>query len=190
MGTIVGVIVFRSGIEIFKDTVNPLLGLAPSPELVKEIVRFVNEQEVSLGAHDIMIHDYGPSRKFMTLHVEVDARDDIMAVHDAIDNLESDLERQFKIKTVIHMDPIDYNNPELDPVRKQVVSLIKNYDDCYSLHDFRMVAGPTHTNLIFDLVVPFEQDKSKETIKEELTELIEIANPKYRVKMTVEHAYY
>ncbi len=190
MGTIVGVIVFRSGIEIFKDTVNPLLGLAPSPELVKEIVQYVNTAAVSKGSHDIMIHDYGPSRKFMTLHVEVDARDDIMAVHDAIDNLEYDLERKFKIKTVIHMDPIDYNNPELEPVRRQVMSVIKKYDECYSMHDFRMVAGPTHTNLIFDLVVPFEQDKSKDQIKEELTDLIEIANPKYRVKMTVEHKYY
>ena len=190
MGTVVGIIVFRSGIEIFKDTVNPLLGLAPSPDLVKEIVRYVNSHEVTKGTHDIMIHDYGPSRKFMTLHVEVDARDDIMAVHDAIDNLESDLEKKFKIKTVIHMDPIDYNNPELDPVRKQVVDVIKMYDDGYSIHDFRMVDGPTHTNLIFDLVVPFEQDKNRETIKEELTDLIEIANPKYRVKMTVEHKYY
>lgn len=190
MGTIVGLIVFKSGVEIFKDTVNPLLGLAPSPDLVKQIVRFVNSYKVAKGTHDIMIHDYGPSRKFMTLHVEVDAREDIMAVHDAIDNLESDLENKFKIKTVIHMDPIDFDNPELEPVRRQVVSVINKYDTCYTIHDFRMVAGPTHTNLIFDLVVPFEQDKSKDLIKEELTDLIEIANPKYRVKMTVEHKYY
>ncbi len=190
IGFMVGVIVLKSGVEIFKDTVNPLLGLAPSRELVKEIAHFVTSHDVAKGCHDIMIHDYGPSRKFMTLHVEVDANSDIMETHDAIDNLEEELLDKFKIMSVIHMDPIDYDNPDLEPIRRNVMALIKVYNREFSIHDFRMVYGPTHINLVFDLVVPFSHQKSWEEIRRELTEIIENSDNRYRVKMNLEHNYY
>ena len=189
MGAVVSIIVLKAGIEIFKDTVNPLLGMAPDKELIKELEEYILSYPEALGIHDLMMHDYGPGRKFLTLHVEVDCNDNIMATHDAMDRIERAVLDKYHILTTIHMDPIDSSDILTNELKEIVIGVVKEINDEYSIHDFRIVSGPTHTNLIFDVLIP-SNDQIKHTIlKEQINQRLKAIDPSYFTVMQIEHSF-
>ena len=188
MGAVVSIIVLKAGIEIFKDTVNPL-GMAPDKELIKELEEYILSYPEALGIHDLMMHDYGPGRKFLTLHVEVDCNDNIMATHDAMDRIERAVLGKYHILTTIHMDPIDSSDILTNELKEIVIGVVKEINDEYSIHDFRIVSGPTHTNLIFDVLIP-SNDQIKHTIlKEQINQRLKAIDPSYFTVMQIEHSF-
>ncbi len=155
MGTIVSALILVSGIGIIKDTVNKLLGDAPSKELVDKITDFVMSYDGIIGVHDLMIHDYGPGRCFVSLHAEVSSKVNVIESHDLIDDIERDIKEKENIFLVLHMDPIATENKELQLMIKEISDFLKTIDENLSMHDFRAVGGATHTNLVFDVVIPY-----------------------------------
>ncbi|WP_027089312.1 cation diffusion facilitator family transporter [Thomasclavelia saccharogumia] len=189
MGTIVSIIVLKAGIEIFKDTVNPLLGMAPDRELIKDIEQYILSFPEALGIHDLMMHDYGPGRRFLSLHVEVDRNDDIMAAHDAIDVIERAVLEKYHILTTIHMDPVDFNDTLTNELRKKVIKIVKEINNEYSIHDFRIVSGTTHTNLIFDVLIPSNDQIEHKILKEQIDGKLKAIDPSYYTIIQIEHSY-
>lgn len=189
MGTIVSLFVFKSGIDIFKDTVDPLLGQAPDKELVNQIYDYVKGYDKVLGIHDFMMHDYGPGRKYMTFHAEVDCREDIMIIHDQIDLIERKLLEKFNILTTIHMDPIDMNDELTKALRNQVKNIVSQIDDQYSIHDFRIVSGPTHTNLIFDVLIPASDEIAHRVLKNQIEQEVQKLDSAYFCVIQIDHAF-
>ena len=189
MGTIVSIIVLKAGIEIFKDTVNPLLGMAPDKELIKDIEQYILSFPEVLGIHDLMMHDYGPGRRFLSLHVEVDRNDDIMAAHDAIDIIERAVLDKYHILTTIHMDPVDFNDTLTNELRKTVIKIVKEINNEYSIHDFRIVSGTTHTNLIFDVLIPSNDQIEHKILKEQINRKIKAIDSSYYTIIQIEHSY-
>lgn len=189
IGGIVSLFVLKSGIDIFKDTVNPLLGQAPNSELVKQIYDFVMSYDKVLGIHDFMMHDYGPGRQYMTFHAEVDSRESIMEVHDQIDMLERDLLNQFDILTTIHMDPIDMNDELTNELREKVRVIVNDINENYSIHDFRIVSGPTHTNLIFDVLIPADDQIPHKTLKRMIIKKVQEVNSQYYCVIQIDHSF-
>jgi len=153
-GILVAVFILRAGWEAAKDTLNPLLGQSPDMELVRSIQETVLAHDEISGIHDLVIHDYGPGRAMMSFHVEVPKEGDIMVLHDVIDDIERELKAKFCIETSIHMDPIVTDDALTTHTRARVAELVQDIYPTMSIHDFRMTAGPKHTNLIFDIVVP------------------------------------
>ncbi len=165
VGMIVALFIIYSGINILKDLMNPLLGELPDPEFIESIENKIMEYEGILNIHDLVVHSYGPSRYFATVHAEVDAKQDILLCHDLIDNIERDFARDLDINLVIHLDPVITDDKEINKLRDKVSDIIKLIDERLSMHDFRMVKGKTHTNLIFDVVIPVDfKIPSKELI--------------------------
>ena len=189
MGTIVSIIVLKAGIEIFKDTVNPLLGMAPDKELIKDIEQYILSFPEALGIHDLMMHDYGPGRRFLSLHVEVDRNDDIMAAHDAIDIIERAVLDKYHILTTIHMDPVDFNDTLTNELRKTIIKIVKEINNEYSIHDFRIVSGITHTNLIFDVLIPSNDQIEHKILKEQINRKIKAIDSSYYTIIQIEHSY-
>ncbi|MBP3451171.1 MAG: cation transporter [Agathobacter sp.] len=157
-GIAVGILIFVAGINAAKETLSPLLGEAPDPEFVNEIEEIVLnfDKESVVGIHDLIVHDYGPGRRIISLHAEVPAEGDILLLHDVIDNLEMKLRDDLGCLTTIHMDPVVTKDERVTELKARCVELVKGIGESLSLHDFRVVFGETHTNLIFDVVVPFE----------------------------------
>ena len=154
VGLAVAVFILYSGINLAKETISPLLGENASPELRELIVDYVRNQPKVLGIHDLMVHDYGPGQRFATLHVEMDCREDPMLCHDLIDDMERECMKNHGVHLVIHYDPVVVDNPELRRMRIAAEILLEEKDKRLQLHDFRMVQGETHTNLIFDVALP------------------------------------
>ena len=154
MGMAVALFILYSGCMTAKDTISPLLGESASPELRELIVDYVRQQPHVLGYHDLMVHDYGPGQRFATLHVEMDKREDPMTCHERIDDMERECYQNHGIHLVIHYDPVITDDPELNRLRAACEGLLSEFDDRLHLHDFRMVEGATHTNLIFDVALP------------------------------------
>lgn len=172
-GLLVGVFILYSGVQALKDTVDPLLGQAPDKALVEQIQSLVTSYPVVQGTHDMMIHDYGPGRRIVSLHAEVDAKGDILKIHDEIDNIERKLRETLNCHATIHMDPVEADNEEVRKLRLQTAKLIAEIDLNLSIHDFRVVKGETHTNLIFDVVVPFECPLKDSEVIEKIEEGIQ-----------------
>lgn len=189
IGVIVSIVVFKSGIDIFKDTVDPLLGKAPDKELVNDIYQYVLSFDQVLGIHDFMLHDYGPGRQYMTFHAEVDCHEDIMTVHDQIDVIERDLLEKFNILTTIHMDPIDTMDKLTNQLKQEVQNIVQALNPNYSIHDFRLVKGPTHINLIFDVLLPADDEISHQELKQKITEAIQQINSHYFCVIQIDHAF-
>lgn len=171
-GLLVACFVLYAGYSAAKDTLNPLLGEAPSKEFVGEIRSIVLAHPEILGIHDLVVHDYGPGRRMISLHGEVSGDCDIFAIHDVIDRIEKELKEKLGCEAVIHMDPIVVNDKAVDETKKQVVEMITEHYPGVTIHDFRMVRGHTHTNLIFDAVVPFGYGKTNEEVKQGVARLI------------------
>lgn len=156
MGVAVALFIVYSGINILKDIMNPLLGELPDPEFISSIEERIMSYEGILNIHDLVVHNYGPSRYFATVHAEVDAKQDILICHDMIDNIERDFAEDLDMNLVIHLDPVVTDDKEINKLRNTVSEIIKSIDEKLSMHDFRIVKGKTHTNLIFDVVVPVD----------------------------------
>ncbi len=156
IGLAVALFVIWSGFSVIRETVSPLLGQAPDEQLVRNIEATVLAYDGVIGIHDMMVHDYGPGRVIASLHVEVPCDQNILHSHDIIDRIERDLMEKFNIITCIHMDPVDTDDPETLRLKEITVGELQQLDERLSLHDFRVVSGPSHTNLIFDVVVPFD----------------------------------
>lgn len=172
-GLLVGIFIFYSGIQAMRDTINPLLGQAPDKELVDQIRTLVCGYPVVRGIHDMVIHDYGPGRRMVTLHVEVDASGNMLKIHDEIDNIERELGEKLHCPATIHMDPVETENTMVKELRKKTARLVAGVDHRLSIHDFRVVQGETHTNLIFDVVVPFNCPMKDEEVVKQLSQGIE-----------------
>lgn len=155
-GILVGLFILYAGIQATKDTISPLLGKAPTEEIVSRIKEIVLSQEGVLGIHDLMVHDYGPGRQFISLHAEVPADGDMLEFHDTIDQLERSLGQELNCIAVIHMDPICINDAETNAYKQQIEMYLHTLSDKLSVHDFRIVKGTTHTNLIFDVFSPYD----------------------------------
>lgn len=154
-GIVVGLFICYAGISAAKDTIDPLLGQPPEKAFVSRIEEIVLSHEGILGIHDLIVHNYGPGRVMISLHAEVPASGDILKMHDTIDNAERDLQKQLQCSAVIHMDPIVTNDAETQELKEMMAAVLGEMSPALRLHDFRVVKGPTHTNIIFDVLVPY-----------------------------------
>lgn len=183
-GLLVALFILYSGIGIAKDTISPLLGEAPDEELVHAIAHTLRSHEKVLGIHDLLVHDYGPGRRFASVHVEMDYKMNPLDAHEYIDDMERDISRELHVDLVIHYDPVVTDDEELNKMRAKVVSVIEDIDPRLALHDFRMVRGVRHTNLIFDLVVPFEFASKTGELKKQIDGKLENEAVKYYTVIT------
>ena len=189
VGVVVAVFILRAGWGAAKDTLDPLLGSAPDPVLVKQIQELVMSHKQVVGMHDLVIHDYGPGRRMCSFHAEVPQSDDIMEAHDAIDHIEREIYQKFGVETTVHMDPIATEDEEVNHLREQVRGLVKELDAGMSIHDFRVTRGPQHTNLIFDVVVPHSCKLSDQEIVRQITEKVRTLDPNYYAVLQLDRAY-
>lgn len=188
-GILVAVFILAAGIGAAKETVSPLLGQAPDPEFVKEIKELVMQHEEVLGIHDMAVHDYGPGRVMVSLHAEVSGDGNIYELHDLIDRIERELKEKLHCETVIHMDPIDVGNEKTVEMKEEMVKLVKAIDERLTIHDFRMVTGTTHYNMIFDVVIPADFKLSQEELKDIIQKKVWEKWPDYYVVIDVDTAY-
>lgn len=188
-GAAVSLLILYAGYSAARDTISPLLGQKPDPELVKKVAEIVLQQPDIVGTHDMMIHDYGPGRLFISVHAEVPGSEDIYRLHDEIDNAEKELTEELGcLSAVIHMDPIAIDNEKISKTYDAVKAFMKEHYPDYTIHDFRMVPGKTHTNLIFDCVVPIEET-DLDSIRKTVTEAVQAAFPDHFAVITVEHSF-
>lgn len=185
----IGLFILFSGIKLVGETVSPLIGLTPDSEFVKNITKEILSYDGILGIHDVICHSYGPNKVFMTLHAEVDGYANIMIVHDIVDNIEMEIEKKYGVELTIHMDPIDTKNPEIPLLKEKIFEIISKIDKNITFHDLRTVNGPTHTNVLFDIVIPQNLQKSKETILETIQTEISKLDSKYYVVIKVDSNY-
>lgn len=188
-GLAVALFILWSGIRTAKETLDPLLGTPPEREFVERIEEIVLSYPDVCGIHDLIVHNYGPGRVMISLHAEVPQTVDILTIHDRIDNIEHHLTTELNCSAVIHMDPIADNDEETMTVRHQVLELAKAIDPRISIHDFRMVIGESHTNLIFDMVIPFDMNRPDEEIKGEMSRLIAVLDPTYKTVIQIDKIY-
>lgn len=189
IGAVVAVLVLIAGYNAAKDTIQPLLGSAPAPEIVQQIREVVLSEPMILEIHDMVIHDYGPGRRMVSLHAEVAYNVDILAAHDVIDNIEQRLEENFQYEAIIHMDPVVTDDEELHDAREMVEKLISEMNKNWKIHDFRMVRGNTHTNLLFDLVVEPSDLLQAKQIEFDVKKKIHDADTHYYAVIKVEQSY-
>ena len=188
VGLLVALFVIWSGFTVIKETVSPLLGQAPDPEMVQDIKNTVMAHPGIIGVHDLMIHNYGPGRLVLSLHAEVSCHEDMMRSHDLIDCVERVLSRKYRAIACIHMDPVDSGNEEVEALKITVETILEDIDPRLTMHDFRVVFGETHTNLIFDVVAPFDF-KDEASVKAELQRRVTVVNPQLFTVVTVEHSF-
>ena len=185
MGMAVAGVILYSGIQLAKDTINPLLGESADPELRQKIVDYIQRQPKVLGYHDLMVHDYGPGQRFATLHVEMDRNEDPLLCHEFIDDMERECLRSHNVHLVIHYDPVITDDPELNRMRQLVSALLRVKDHRLTLHDFRMSQGETRTELSFDVDLPGDLQGQEETIRTTLeTALNDLGEGEYGIAIT------
>jgi len=189
MGLAVALFILYSGWGLVKDATAPLLGQAPDPELVAHILEVTREYPGVLGIHDLIVHDYGPGRRFASLHVEMDAAGDVLHSHDVIDQIERRFLEQDGLHVIIHYDPIVTGDGQTARARDYLARAVKSIDPRLTIHDLRMVPGHTHTNLIFDLVVPHDFEMPACRLKAEVAALAKKEDPHWECVMTVENSY-
>ncbi len=188
-GTIVAAFIIYTGIASVKDTLSPLLGEAPDEKYVEEIEKTVMAHDEVIGIHDLIVHDYGPGKKIVSLHAEVSSEGDILEIHDAIDLIEMELNSKFKCVATIHMDPIDLNCETTNILKAKLKEILQNIDSSLSFHDFRTVSGPTHTNIIFDVVMPYNFRLSTEKLKEEIKQKVSEVSENYFCVINIDKKY-
>ncbi|MBE6888975.1 MAG: cation transporter [Ruminococcaceae bacterium] len=188
MGVLVAAFILYSGVNLVREAMSPLLGKAPDEEMVEEIRRKIMTYDGVLGTHDLMVHDYGPGRMFASVHVEMAAERDVLESHDVIDNIEHDF-LQSGLNLVVHFDPIVTADAAVGDMRHEIAQIVERIDERLSIHDLRMVPGPTHTNVIFDCVVPHKFSMSEEELKAEISRFVQLAHPDHFCVITVENSY-
>lgn len=188
-GVLVSLFILYSGYKAAGETLSPLLGKAPDPDLVRKIHDMVMAHEGVVGVHDLMVHDYGPGNMVISLHAEVPGDGDIFALHDTIDLAERELSEKLGCTAVIHMDPIETDDTEIDKMRHALSDLVAGIDRALTIHDLRMVKGPTHTNLIFDVVVPRGFYLSDARLRELIGNLVSASMENCFAVVTVDKSY-
>lgn len=189
VGLAVACFILYAGYNAARDTVSPLLGQAPDPELVRSIEQAVLAFDPIVSIHDMVVHDYGPGRMMISLHAEVPADGDLVELHDTIDLAEQALKEQFQCDAVIHMDPIVTNDETVLHMRAKMAQLVQIIDPRITIHDFRMVAGPTHTNLIFDAACPFDLHMTDGEVKRQIEQTVDLLDGNYMAVVTVDRIY-
>ena len=188
-GLVVSLLILLAGFQAAKDTLSPLLGQPPTEEFVQQIHDIVMANKSICGIHDLVVHDYGPGRVMISLHAEVPAHGDILALHDEIDNVEKELHDKLGCEAVIHMDPIVTNDEAVNAAHEKIAALVRSIDENISIHDFRMVTGPTHTNVIFDAVVPYRCKMSDREAEEKIKKAVHELDPHYYAVVQIDKSY-
>lgn len=189
MGLVVSLFIFKSGIDIVKDTVDNLLGKPVDSDIVYAIKEMIGESDKIIGIHDLVVHNYGPGNMIGSLHAEVKSNEDFVFVHDMIDELERRIHRELNILMTIHMDPIETDNEQVNLSLDMIRNIILDIDPCLQIHDFRLVAGDTHTNLIFDIVVPYDCKYNNDDIKELIDKQLDKMEDNYYTVITFDREY-
>ena len=189
LGLIVSLFVVYSSSKMIKEVLEPIIGIIPTKEYVDEITKRILSYDYVQGIHDLVIHNYGVHNDFITVHVEIDANMDMIKAHDLIDNIENDFRENLGISLTIHMDPVVLGNEKVDKLKQLIISEIHKLDDDLEIHDFRIVEGNTHTNILFDCVVPHEKDYTANYIKEYLSNNINSENEKYYYVIEIDRPY-
>lgn len=188
-GVFVSIFIIYSGIKLVKETTDPLIGMAPDPELTEQIVSKVLSYDEIYGIHDMVCHMYGQSNLFITMHCEVDSKIPVMESHELIDTVERDIKEAFHCEITIHLDPIEIGNSLVDEVKEKVKDIIYTIDPALLFHDFRMVVGVNQTNIIFDIVVPFNCKLKTTEIEKIVCEKVKEIDPKYNCVITFDKNY-
>ena len=186
---LVSAFILVTGFKAIKEIIDILLGMKPDPEFVKEIEQFAIKYETIQGIHDIMVHDYGPGRKIVSFHAEVPADSNICRAHDIIDQMEQDIFEKFGCITTIHMDPIVVDDEEINNMKKTVERVVKGINENFSIHDFRMTNGGKRVNVIFDLVVPFDEKVDFKELEKEVKTKVHNLDNKYYAVINIENSY-
>ena len=190
MGVIVSVFIFISGINLVKETLDPLLGQPPTKEMFETIEKKILSYDNVLGVHDLMVHSYGPNTYFASAHIEMDAKIDVLICHDIMDQIERDFKSELNIHLVVHLDPTILDSPEINELKEMVNDIICEIDRQLTFHDFRVVVGEENKNVLFDVVVPPEYKYSDEELEKIITDKItEISNGKIFTVLVVDHSY-
>lgn len=189
VGILVALFILYSGYDILRDILNPLLGEMPDREFIESIENKILSYDGIVNIHDLVVHNYGPNRYFASVHAEVDAKEDIMKSHDLIDNIERDFARELDISLVIHLDPIITDDEEINELRSMTDKIVKSIDERLTMHDFRVVKGETHTNLIFDVVVPVDYDIKSSKLVSMIEKEIQNKDETYFAVVTVDKNY-
>ena len=189
MGAAVAMFILVSGFALVKDTIDPMLGTAPTREQVAAIREKLESYPGVLGTHDLLVHDYGPGRQFASVHLEMDAKADPMDSHDVIDNIERDFMREQGLHLVIHYDPVTTDDPRLGMLRKKITEIARGMHDDMTIHDLRIVPGNAHTNLVFDCVVPYKCRMSHKEIRERICQELQAEYPHYYCVITMENSF-
>ncbi len=189
VGLLVALFILFSAYKAAKETLSPLLGQTPDPEFVDRIEQIVLSYPEVLNIHDLIVHDYGPGRVMISLHAEVSADGDLLQLHDVIDNAEHRLKKELGCMAVIHMDPIITNDAHTDALRMAVAEKVKAIDPRLTIHDFRIVPGPTHTNLIFDVVVPYDVKLTADEVRRRIGALVKELDENYFAVVQVDNSY-
>lgn len=188
-GVLVALFIIYAGYGAATDTLSPLLGQSPDRELIDEIRNITLSHKEIIGIHDLVVHDYGPGRLMISLHGEVPGNGNIFELHDVIDQAEKELKEKLGCDAVIHMDPVETDNETIRSVKDEVARLVMKIDGRITIHDFRMVSGPTHTNLIFDAVVPFGMKMTDQEIVDEIARLVKEKWENYYAVVSIDHGY-
>lgn len=189
VGMLVALFILFSAYKAAKETLSPLLGQTPEPEFVEHIQQIVLSYPEVQNVHDLVVHDYGPGRVMISLHAEVPADGDLLQLHDVIDNIEHRLQKELGCVAVIHMDPIVTNDAHTTALRQAVAEQVKTIDPRLTIHDFRIVPGPSHTNLIFDVVVPYDVKLSGEQVRRRIGELVAQMDGNYFAVVQIDSSY-
>lgn len=189
IGLFVASFIIVSGVKLLKETINPLLGVMPEKSEIDAIANKIKSYDGVLGIHDLIIHNYGPSKTFVSVHVEVDRDVDVMISHDMIDNIEMDFKKNDNINLIIHMDPVDIHDEETQRLKQLVEKLLKQYDERLSFHDFRIVKGVTHTNVVFDIVMPIKYEMTPNELRNDVIKLIKAEDSFLNPVITIDHFY-
>lgn len=190
MGVVVALFILVSGVKLIIETSSPLLGTAPRKELVEKVYKKILSYEGVIGLHDLTVHNYGAGNYFASVHCEVSAEQDIMVSHDIIDNIERDFKDELGIQLVIHLDPIVTSDERTNKLRAQVEEIVRQVSPKIGMHDFRVVWGVTHSNLIFDIEAPFEFQLEDDELIHQISARIQEVNPAYNTVITVDHDYF
>lgn len=188
-GALVAIFILRTGFQAAKETIDPLLGQPPTPEFVQSVYDLVMSYEEIIGIHDLVVHDYGPGRRMISLHAEVPASAGIVEIHDVIDRMERRLGNELDCEAVIHMDPVDTNDEQTMAMKQVVTDLVESIEEGMTIHDFRIVSGPTHTNLIFDAMMSAESKWTEKTMREEIVRRVEALPGNYFAVVHIDRAY-
>ena len=189
MGILVGLFIIYSGVGLIKETTNPLLGSAPDPELIETMENKLLSYPIIAGFHDLILHSYGPNRRFASVHAEVPADANLLTCHDMIDLIEKDFASDLGINLVIHLDPIITDDEHVNQLKAEVTKIVTDIDEYLSIHDFRLVIGETHTNIIFDILVPVSFPMSPEILAHTIDLEVKKIDPTYYTVITVDTSY-